>query len=522
MIDVLNNRKNVLFFIAVALGVLTIWIPPHLPLTDYPQHVGQLSLLKDLLSGHSKWSEIVTINYFTPNLVVYILGLLLSLFFSVTVAFKILISIGYLAFVFACIKLRQYLKVDNRLDWLFILPFFGYAYKWGFITFVISVPIALAFILFSIKYAENPSIKGGIILTALGIVLLESHGLLFLFTIGVGGMILLAHAKTVKSSLLSLIPYLFIFSIFVILFKFNSEFNNQLNQTEYSLNHSNVFEWGLSLIRFAQLFIYTTAKYSTNPAIIVYILAGIIILITPWLLGLRPNIKNKAAFIFFGLITVCFLMVPKYFLGTYMIYQRFAIFFIPSYALLFGAGVLNQVPVNNKTNLIQKISFNSLIIITFIALGFQSYTNFQFKEETKEIDRMISDLEPNQRAFFVIVDAYSDSDKNDYVYWHYPLWYQVDKKGFVEQNFATLAPFPVRYNPNYEDTYAKNKTELTELNSLDENGRIKVNLNKYRYIFIRNDEKKPRQNVFDNYDCKPEINSSSGQWTIYDTKNCNL
>ncbi len=517
MLDSAHNKNIILFFLAITLGILSIWISPHLPLPDFPQHVGQLTLLKSLLFDKSQWSEILSINYYTPNLIIYYLGLGLSTIFSTTTAFKILLSIAYLTFIYTCIQLRKSYKGNPKLDWLFLLPFFGFAYKWGFVTFVISTPIALLFLLVTENYAKSPSIKGALLLTTVGLVLLESHGLLFLFTFGVSGLLLLAHSKNIRTTILSLLPYFILFSIFIILYKFNSDFNAQQNLNEYSLTESKEFSWGFSYKRIAEPFLYSVTRYSSNPTVVIYIIAVIMMFITPWAIGLRPNFKNKLPFIMFSLVCICFLIVPKFFLGTFMIYQRFAIFFMPSYALLFCGQTASKTQLNSTKQFIQKISFSSLIFIILFAQGFHLYTNYQFKKETKEIDLMISNLEPNQRAFFIIVDSYSDADKNDYVYWDYPLWYQAEKKGFVERNFAALAPFPIRYKPNRK----VNESDDTESMNLDADGKIKVNLQKYRYIFIRNDANEPRENVFDNYTCQPVINSSAGKWTIYDTKNCN-
>jgi len=511
-----KNKTSILYLLAIALGVLTIWIPTHLPLVDFPQHVAQLAVLKDLLFGQTQWSEIVMINYFTPNLFGYFAALALTPFFTATTAFKILLSVAYIAFAYLCVKLRKHLKIDSRLDWLFLLPFFGYAYKWGFVTFLIAAPIGLFFILTADRYAKAPSQKYAILLSAIGLVLLESHGLMFLFSFGLGGLLLLVHTKSIKSALITVIPYVFIFTVFAIIYKLNSDFNTKSEMAQYTMDQGVAIEWGLNVKRIMHSALRNSlTTYTQDVSIRLYFIAASIIFAAPWLFGLRPDLKNKTALVFFGLICFMTLFVPTLIFGTFMIYQRFALFIILSYALLFSAGT----PLPSSQSIIQRSTFTVIVSITFGLLFFNIYTNVNFGRETAEIDQMLSKLDENQRIYYGIIDNYSEADRHDAVYRHYPLWYQVEHKGFVEGssatvfgNFASLAPFPVRYKPGLSPKEDKN--------ILLGHAEAKLNMHDYRYLIVRNNVNEAPVGLFDDYPCQPELTDSKGKWTIYDTKHC--
>ena len=136
-----------LFVLTVIWGASIFWIAPRPPMTDLAQHAGQVALIHELLTGTSPWADVFRLNFFTPYLLGYGVALALSFFMPVAVTLKVTLSLAYVAFVFALVKLRQRFSADPRLDWFFLLSFFGPAYAWGFLTFLTAAPVAIFFIL---------------------------------------------------------------------------------------------------------------------------------------------------------------------------------------------------------------------------------------------------------------------------------------------------------------------------------------------------------------------------------------
>src|SRR5689334_20703882 len=84
-----------LFILLALWGGLIVWIAPHPPMVDLPQHAGQVALLRDMLSGNSKWFSLFRINPATPYLIGYGLALPLSYLMPISAAIKLLISLSY-------------------------------------------------------------------------------------------------------------------------------------------------------------------------------------------------------------------------------------------------------------------------------------------------------------------------------------------------------------------------------------------------------------------------------------------
>ena len=504
-----------LYWLTLAWGVAIFWIAPHTPLTDLPQHAGQIALLNDLLFGQPTWGELFNINLLTPYLSTYAVATALSQAMSIANAFKLLLSIGYLAFVCTCIQLRKHFKVSPRLDWLFVLPFFGFAYQYGFLSFVLSAPIGLWFILVADQYAENTTKSIAIKLTAIGLLLLMSHGLMFLFALGVGAAFLLiknyavATSLKMKSLALKILPYVILTLAFGFIFMANAHTNKALGLAEYSIEASQNGLKNLELIRIPQAFFYTLAGSKISIYPLVHIPVMVILLAAPWLFGLRIQVRNLPANLFFIAIATLFALVPGYIFGTYFVYQRFSIFIIPSYALLFTL----QTKHANST-LIPNITLALLIAACWSTLALNTVRAFSFKKEAAGFEQLITQLKPGQKALALILDPISKADNNSIAYTHYPLWYQAEKNGVVYDNFAIYAPMPVRFKPGhvhlgYEHADANTFEWLKHQGGL------------YTYFFVRTaaDGEIP-QSWFKNAPCQPKLIARDGQWRIYQNQVC--
>jgi hypothetical protein len=157
MVRIADSRTA--YAVTVLAAASIFWLAARLPMVDLPQHVAQIVLWHDLLMGQSLWSELFQINIVTPYLIAYSIALALSFIVTASTAFKILLSVAYVAFIASCIQLRRDFGADKRLDWIFIPSFFGFAYDWGFATFLISTPLCLQFIRLARIQAEGANVK---------------------------------------------------------------------------------------------------------------------------------------------------------------------------------------------------------------------------------------------------------------------------------------------------------------------------------------------------------------------------
>ena len=508
-----SKLLSFLYLITIGWGIITIWIARHPPLIDLPQHAGQVALFRDLLLGNSNWQHTFAINWLTPYLVSNVFAALLSIVMPIVTAFKILLSIGYVLFVLMCVKLRKHFDVDARLDWLFILPFFGFAYQWGFLSFVLSAPVGLLFILIADYHAKKQTLQNSIFLILVGLFLLETHGLMFLFALGTGGTLLLVRSTSIKMFIYSIFPYILLATVFVTIIVINININASLKLTQYTLESNDpVWSWQIWEIkdRLYHAPLGTVVNTHSNVVAIIHKPIMFILIVAPFLMGLRVNLKNIPAAVFFFLVALVFAFIPGVIFGTAYVYGRFALFVIPSYALLFtklSVSFNHFSALNSKS--IHNIGLSLLVLACWGTFTYNSIYAWQFKNEALEIEEIIDTLEPNQKAL-TLMSYYSSSLDNNQDFNHFPAWYQAEKHGLVDFNFAYFAPMIVRYKPHQMPANAKGVTP-------EDFDWVKHKGDDYRYFITRSPLPK---NIFHNAPCPPRALMNRGRWTIYENKGC--
>ena len=112
-----NNRFNIsnesaLYVIFLAIGCFLILNAQLLPMTDLPQHAGQVAKLKQLIEGNAYYGENLTTNFFTPYLTGYSLIYIISLFFPIIASVNATVAI---AFLFFCLTIWYLEKKTDAL-----------------------------------------------------------------------------------------------------------------------------------------------------------------------------------------------------------------------------------------------------------------------------------------------------------------------------------------------------------------------------------------------------------------------
>src|SRR5258708_27116229 len=128
--------------IAFMAGVLPIWVAPHLPFVDLPQHLHLISVLTRLHDPSTLYPQLFDARAIvTPYLGYYAIVSALARVLGVDVANKIFLS----AYVVAMpLSMAFLLRSLDRPTWpaLLALPFaYGDNLAWGFINYCAALPL---------------------------------------------------------------------------------------------------------------------------------------------------------------------------------------------------------------------------------------------------------------------------------------------------------------------------------------------------------------------------------------------
>ena len=445
----------------VALGAALFWIAPRPPMGDLPQHAAQVAMLRDLLHGGSRWSELVEINWRTPYLVGSAFATALSFVMPVTTAWKTLLTIAYVAFAFAGVSLRKELGADARLDWLWLPGFFGFSFQYGLLTFLVAAPVGLVFLRQAVQAARAPDWRSAGRVVLVGVLLFFSHGLVFVFAVGAAiAMLLLRRELSVRA----FAPYVVLALVAVAAFV-DARLHHPL------LAHGGTrtdFEWDKPG-GWHRSFAFMAYVVASTPRDLAFVPVVLAMLAAP--LVLRDGLsRDRAALAPLAVIVVLWLFVPGEIAKTTYLYHRFALFFLPAWALAFRESAAPRVRA--------EIVEGALALACLAFFGGVALRERRFVRESAAFEPVLAAAEPNQRALALILDAHSDVTKHAWAYHAWPAWYQVERGGFVDFNFAALLPEMVRFREGAAPPLAADIDVATpEWRALDKTP--------YRYVFVR-------------------------------------
>lgn len=460
------------FLLVLMITVGFIFYTPYLPMVDLPQHASQVSTLDDLLKGKSVWADILTLNWDTPYLAGYGLWLLLYQFFDIIVSSKILVSIIFLFHTYTIHLLRKTFDAPVFLEWAVLPTFFGFAFQWGFVTFLLAIPVGISFFLSCKNWLETQQKSHFIQFAILGILMYFCHVLIFAFFCFLSyGYFLLVHAKqfNIKKSIYFTLPYL----IYALIF-----YRYLTKPTFWEFRYYDENFVFTSIIKKTSDLLYMPWNMSYLDY---YDLASIVILIAPPLLGLqlRKNIQHYVPLIAFLIIWYA---LPTIGFQTNFVYHRFAIFFVPFYYLIWQTHPNLSLA---KTN----ISQIACIIFAVATLAFMHkfYSDqIKFKQEPSLIayQQITHEMKPQKRV--LLLQGFMKSDNTTGMsshmeYLYFANWYQAQKHGWVDFNFASFHSQIVRFKQEHL-THLKNR-------SVSEKGIKITDCQNYDYLLLKtNDE----------------------------------
>jgi hypothetical protein len=477
-------------FAVFLIGVVAIWLPPWPPMIDLPQFAGQMVLLKGKLTGSTPWSDYLRIDSLTPYLLGYGLTLPLTFMLPVVAALKVVLTLALACLGLTAAAIRRELGAARQLDSFALIGFFGYAYAWGLLTFLIAAPLGLLVVWLSLRHARTPNWRGGLAIVIAGGALLFAHGLIFLFAVGLGLVLNLVRCRDLRSVGRRVWPFAVLIAV---------------GAAAYLLARGEPGDSNGFGLNFGPLLLRILAPLGAidgrpDPWTI---LALIALIAAPFVCGLRiaarPIERLLIAAAVFGAVAVG----PD---GAWVaagIFRRFALFTPAAWAWLFS-----DDPARRGGQWL------SLMPPVLAGLIMAQHVNeaAQFAAETKDFDAVMALAKPGKRALSIIIDRASAADVDLHVYLHFPLWYEAERNGLVDPNFAATPPSIVRYraSPKLSKGFVDNAGSFDWRRERGE---------QWTYFFVRDTSPVP-PGLFAGAPCPPALVGASGAWALFEASPC--
>lgn len=415
--------ERFLFILFVAASIIPIWLPHYLPLVDIPQHAAQVSSFRELIAGNPFFAENLTVNWFTPYLTGYLLLYVLSSILPIVIALKVLVSLAVAGVPMATGLLLRSLGADVRLRWLAIPASYSFAVYWGFLSFIVAVPLAILLIALTVRFERSPSLRFGLAVSAFAAFLFFSHVVAFGFASAVSVAYLLAkNIRRPRRFLVLTTPVLPVLPVILVWLV-------HLLQSESAVRASGI-EWGSLAERMTVLFAQVAGMDGEGYLLSVLLLGCVALL--PYLSGCRISRRPERWVPLLVGLSI-FVAFPSVALNTYFLHHRLAVFLVPLWLVIWDP------PRKAK---VFPLVIASFAIGSWIAFNVSRFN--EFSRLSNSFENVMESAEPGKRMAGLLVCNSVTVFANP-VFLHFVAWYQAEKNGLADMSFATTHPSLVRY-----------------------------------------------------------------------------
>jgi hypothetical protein len=479
-----NDR---LFYFVLALAVVPLWITTYLPGVDLPGHAAQGAALAELWRQNEVFTSLFEFNSATPYLTATVILGLLCLVLPASIAVKIMMTAVFVATPVLAGRLIAAVGGDQRWKWLIIPSVYSFAFSFGFLPFIVAVPIGLGFLLLTVRFSERPGIGLGLAVAAYSLLLLASHLLVLCYS----SMLALAYIigsnyKNIRRTFLLCLPYSAPLPLIGLWLK------TTLSSGTYM--SAGGINFGPMLLRLKDVVVQPSGL-DGNFIVVSFIVTGVIIGL-PMILGASFT-RNPARWAMALSGAVVFMAFPSFWIGTAFLYERFGLYLPLLWFLVW------DTPESGDS---RWQWLGVLAVLLWASVNVLRFSAFDL--ETRDFRTVTESIGPGKRVGSLVAAAGS-SQFRYMIFMHFPSWYQADQRGVVDYNFGKFYGTVVRYQsdkqPNWGPDIGWDPAKF------DWNGNNGEN---YDYFIVRSDVDAGAQ-IFKSALPRVSLVAREGWWWVY-------
>jgi hypothetical protein len=414
-----NLPRNLTALLTLSL-VVALFAVRDVPMVDLPQHAAQIAAWLNWDDPAYRTHEL-ELNFRTPYLLAYPLARLFAPLFGVVGALKLVIALGLVAHVAAFAHLVRRLGHDPWLSLLGVPTALGYAFCFGFVSFLVAVPLVVLAIGEALIHAERPTPRTGVVLAGLLSLTLLAHGIaLALAVIAVAPLLLRGGGRFV-ARVLPLAPP----GILAVAWLMPGTSASRIGVTYWSLGFERIVELPGMLVGIG------SADGAAFAAGLLLLFGAAFLLGTP---SRRPERFVPLALTFAG-----FLAFPALFRGVGPLSPRFVVLVIPGLLLAFEPRAAEAKRSRARVGRAALAALATGWVIVWLA-RLPAYNR-----ETAGVHALVASMPPGLRIRPIVFERESEAYPGVPLLLHLPAFYQVKKGGTQGYSFAMYPISVVRY-----------------------------------------------------------------------------
>lgn len=413
-----------LFPAACLLCAIPVLVATYPPMVDAPQHAAQVESVRAYLEGRWIFAPLFELKLFTPYWLGYGIVYLLAGAVGIVWGTKLAVASAACALPLVVARFCNRAGTDPRWNWLFLLLPFGYAYDWGFLNFYVALPFAFVFLHAVLEHRDAPSRRTCVAILLWLHFLFFAHVLVTAFTCVIALLLLGGPWQGARHWIRSSLPVL---GVLPITLTWTAITFGNVGATELSLTF-----WDHGLHRLVNLPPMLVATPTTLPGYLVAFFA----LATPRLTGAR--LATPWRWLPFAFYLAWMLFFAHHIFGNSHTYQRFGNIGLPLYLLCFR-------PATEVTRARRDtIAALGVAVVAISMLGWATIRAAVFNAETRAYSNIMAAAQPGRRVLMLMMDSNSRASDAP-LFLHFPAWYQAERGGLAEFNFARFDVTPLSY-----------------------------------------------------------------------------
>jgi len=410
---VLTLGNSRLYGVALALSIVPLWLTHYLPMVDLPGHAALMTSLRELAQGNQLFGAEFRSNWFTPYLLGYGLFYAVSLVVPVAVAAKVVVSTAIVLTSFLVGVLLREAGADERWKWLAIPCSYSLAFYWGFLSFIVAIPIALLLLIQTLRFDRDPSLRRGMIVAALAVLAFFSH----VIAMGLSCLCALAYIAGARyrdplGLVRRALPYTAPIPLIVVWF------------TQTASDVAGVADapvmYGPIGTRLAYLISQPSGSDDVS-YLAIAVTAAIVLL--PLLCGSRFT-SRPARWLPLAAVIATYFAMPSYVFLSGFVYERLGVFLVPMWLLVFDRPTAPR----------QRLEWVAMAVV-LAWVGANTWRFAAFAAETRQFGEVLRHMEEGRRVAGLMIGNASPHFATP-VYLHFASWYQAERRGVADFNFA--------------------------------------------------------------------------------------
>ena len=414
------NLPRSLTALLTASLVVALFAFRDLPMVDLPQHAAQIAAWLHWEDPAYRTHEL-ELNFRTPYLLAYPLARLFAPLFGVVGALKLVIALGLVAHVAAFAHLVRRLGHDPWLSLLGVPTALGYAFCFGFVSFLVAVPLVVLAIAQALRHAERPTPRTGLVLAGLLSLTLLAHGIALALAVVAVAPLLLRGGGRFVARVLPLAPP----GIFAGAWLLPGTSTSRIGDTY----------WSLGLDRIVELPGMLVGIGSADGAAFA---AGLSLLFGAASLVGTPSHRPERL-VPISLTLAGFLAFPALFRGVGPLSPRFVVLVIPGLLLAFEPRAAEAKRSRARIGRAALAALSTGWVVVWLA-RLPAYNR-----ETAGVHALIAGMQTGLRIRPIVFERESEAYPGVPALLHLPAYYQVTKGGTQGYSFAMYPISVVRY-----------------------------------------------------------------------------